>query len=54
MNKYLVIYHIPAELLAGMADQTEEEMAKGMEPWMAWAERCGDKLLDMVLQENLI
>ncbi len=22
-------------------------MAEGMKPWMAWAERCGDRLVDL-------
>ena len=30
-----------------MTNVTPEEMQKGMEPWMAWAERCGDSLVDM-------
>ncbi len=24
-----------------------EEMKKGMEPWMHWADKCGDNLVDM-------
>lgn len=47
MKNYLVLYHAPAEILVGSANQTEAEMAKGMEPWRVWAERCGDQLLDM-------
>ena len=30
-----------------MGELTPEEMKKGMEPWVAWAARCGDKLVDM-------
>jgi len=30
-----------------MAQASPEEMQKGMEPWMAWAEKCGDGLVDM-------
>jgi len=29
------------------ADSSPEEMEKGMEAWMAWAEKCGDSLVDM-------
>ena len=47
MKKYLVIYHAPAEAIAQMADATPEEMAAGMEPWMAWAEKCGEHLVDL-------
>ena len=47
MKKFVVIYHTPAEVMANMGAPTEEEMKKGMEPWMAWAERCGDQLVDL-------
>ena len=47
MKNYLVIYHAPAEALAASAEQTPEEMEKGMEPWMAWAAQCGDQLVDL-------
>ena len=30
-----------------MAGASPEEMQKGMEPWMAWAARCGSGLVDM-------
>ena len=29
-----------------MKDATPEDVERGMEPWMAWAERCGDGLVD--------
>lgn len=48
MKKFIVLYHAPEELMAqSMANSTPEERAKGMEPWMAWAEKCGDKLVEM-------
>ena len=47
MKNYLVIYHAPAEALAESANQTPEEMAEGMKPWMVWAEKCGDQLVDL-------
>ena len=47
MNKYMVIYYAPSEAVAAMADATSEEMQKGMEPWMAWMEACGDGLVDV-------
>jgi hypothetical protein len=47
MKKYIVIYHAPDELNAKMAESTPEEMAKGMESWMAWAAKCGDQLVDL-------
>ena len=45
MKNYLVIYHAPAEALAEAANQTPEEMAEGMKPWMAWAENAVISLL---------
>ena len=47
MNKYIVIYHAPDEVIAQMQDVTPEEMQKSMEPWMEWAAACGDGLVDM-------
>ena len=32
--------------MEAMASASPDEMAKGMEPWMEWAKRCGDALLD--------
>lgn len=43
----MVIYHAPISAAEQMANATPEEMQKGMEPWMAWAERCGSALVDM-------
>ena len=47
MKRYMVIYHAPADAMAQSANATEEEMKAGMEPWMAWAAKCGDQLIDM-------
>lgn len=47
MKKFMVLYHAPADALAQSANATPEEMQKGMEPWMAWAAKCGDKLIDL-------
>ena len=47
MKKFIVIYHAPAEAMAGMANATPEEREEGMKPWMAWAEKCGSQLLDL-------
>ena len=47
MKKFIVIYHAPAEAMQGMADATPEQREEGMKPWMAWAEKCGDRLVDM-------
>ena len=47
MTKFLVLYLAPATAAEAMAGASPEDMQKGMEPWMAWATRCGDKLVDM-------
>ena len=47
MKKFLVTYHVPAEVMAQMGEPTPEEWKKGMEPWMAWSARVGDQLVDM-------
>ena len=47
MNKYIVIYHATTSAAEQMANATPEDFQKGMEPWMAWAARCGDGLVDM-------
>ena len=46
MPKFMVIYHAPASW-EHMGNPTPEDMAEGMKAWMAWAERCGDGLVDM-------
>ncbi len=47
MKKFIVTYHAPAEATAQMADPTPEQMEEGMKPWIAWAEKCGDQLVDL-------
>ena len=47
MKKFLVIYHAPAEAMVQMANATPEQKVEGMKPWVAWAERCGDQLIDL-------
>ena len=47
MARYVVIYHASREAVEAMKDATPEDMKKGMEPWMAWAESCGDGLVDL-------
>ena len=47
LKKYLVIYHAPASAREQTANVTPEQMAKGMEAWMMWAKRCGDKLVHL-------
>ena len=46
MKKFIVIYHAPASVEAAMSKATPEEMKKGMEAWMAWSTKVGEKLVD--------
>ena len=45
MARYIVLYHAP-ESWETKTGVTPEDMQKGMEAWMAWAQRCGDGLVD--------
>lgn len=47
MKKYMVIYHAPEDFMTQSVNSSPEDMEKGMEDWMEWAAKCGDKLLDM-------
>jgi hypothetical protein len=47
MKKFIVIYHANNDAMKQMTTATPEEMKKGMEGWMVWAQKCGDKLVDM-------
>lgn len=47
MTKYIVLYHMPTDAMANMPEQTPEQIQAAMEPWMKWAESCGDALVDL-------
>jgi len=47
MKKFIVLYYAPMDAMQQGAKQSPEDMAKGMEGWMQWAQRCGDKLVDL-------
>jgi len=47
MKQFVVLYFAPASAMGKMKSSTPEEMKKGMEEWMKWAEKCGDHLVDM-------
>ena len=47
MTKYIVLYHMPADAMANMPEQTPEQMQEAMKPWMEWAQNCGDALVDL-------
>ena len=46
MKKFLVVYHAPADAMAQMANIPPEQQAKGMEAWMQWMQKVGDRLVD--------
>jgi len=43
----MIIYYAPLDAMLQTANSTPEEQAKGMEGWKLWAQKCGDKLMDM-------
>ena len=47
MGRYIVLYHAPQSAVEATANMTPEEMKKGMDAWMAWAQSCGDSLVDI-------
>lgn len=47
MKKFIVTYQAPIDATWKTQESTPEEMEAGMKAWMAWAQRCGDKLVDM-------
>ena len=46
MNKYVVIYYAPASAVEQTQEMNPEQMQEGMNQWFAWAEKCGDGLVD--------
>lgn len=45
MKKFMVIYHATPEAIAQMTGEPPSE--ESLMPWMEWAGKCGDKLVDM-------
>ena len=46
MARFLLIYYGRPEEMAAMAAASPEEMQEGMKQWLAWAEGCGDALVE--------
>jgi hypothetical protein len=46
MKKFIITYNAPIDAAWKTAESTPEEMEEGMKAWMAWAQKCGDKLVD--------
>jgi hypothetical protein len=47
MKKFIVLYHAPTTAMSETAALSPEEQAKGMDAWMQWAKKCGNKLVDL-------
>ena len=47
MSKYMVFYNTTSAMRAQMAEIPPEQSAAGMQDWMTWGERVGDRLVDM-------
>ncbi len=47
MKKFIVLYRSAGGEMEKKKDSSPEDMKKGMESWMVWAEKCGDGLVDM-------
>ena len=47
MKNFVVIYHAPASAMEQMQNASPEEMQEGMKPWMEWAAKCGDALVNL-------
>lgn len=47
MTEFFVLYYAPQSAMEKMKTSSPEDMKKAMEPWMKWAEKCGQHLVDM-------
>jgi hypothetical protein len=47
MKKFMVVYTATKEAVEQTKNMPPEEMKKGMDGWMKWAEKCGTGLVDM-------
>jgi hypothetical protein len=46
MKKFMVLYLATISAQEQMQNMSAEDMKKGMEPWMEWAKKCGENLVD--------
>lgn len=46
MKKFIVLYHATDDAMREMAESTADP-SEGMKPWMEWAAKCGDQLVDL-------
>ncbi len=47
VSKYMVFYNTTSAMRAQLAEIPPEQAAAGMQDWMTWGERVGDRLVDM-------
>lgn len=47
MSKFIVLYRSTTSAREQMASATPEQMAAGMDAWMAWAGKAGDAIVDL-------
>ena len=47
MSKYMVFYNTTSAIRAQMAEIPADQAAAGMQEWMTWGARVGDRLVDM-------
>jgi hypothetical protein len=47
MAEFIVLYYAPISAIDKTKNMNPEDMKKGMEAWMKWAEKCGQHLVDM-------
>jgi hypothetical protein len=45
--KFMVLYNSTVSSADLMANSTPEQMKAGMDAWMAWADKCGDAIVDL-------
>lgn len=46
MTRYIVMYHAPLSARERLAQATREEAMAGVQQWIDWSARLGDRLVD--------
>lgn len=47
MKRYMVISHVPKEVMMKMSEKSPEEMQDGMKKWMDWKDKYEAQVVDM-------
>jgi hypothetical protein len=45
-KRFLILYHVPAEAMAQIPNDTPEQREEGMKLWKAWGKKVGSKMAD--------